>query len=212
MPKTCLEILYRQHCDHKVPSGVYEIDPDGQGPFKVFCDMETDGGGWTVFQRRQDGSVDFYRIWNDYKSGFGNLLGEFWQGNDKIHRMTAATPHKLRVDMEDFEFNTRYAEYRSFSIADEGLKYKLTVSGHHGNAGDSFSSTYLYMVFMRLSGMLWVNMNVLFKNRVLKVFNNWYFESNLYIGIIISRVLLSYTSYRGKCSAIGYRVFEPFLI
>lgn len=140
MPKTCLEIMHRQYCDHKVPSGVYEIDPDGKGPFKVFCDMETDGGGWTVFQRRHDGSVDFYRSWNDYKIGFGNLLGEFWQGNDKVHRITAATPHKLRVDMEDFEFNTRYAEYRSFATANEVLKYKLTVSGYSGNAGDSFSS------------------------------------------------------------------------
>ncbi|CAH3133383.1 unnamed protein product [Pocillopora meandrina] len=87
----------------KPADGVYAIKPDNLPAFDVFCDQTTDGGGWTVFQKRLDGSVDFYRYWNDYKRGFGDLCGEFWLGLDKIHRLTSDNNNTLRVDLEDFE-------------------------------------------------------------------------------------------------------------
>ena len=113
-------------------NGVYDIDPDGSGEFKVFCDMTTSGGGWTVFQRRRDGSVDFYRGWQDYKTGFGEVDGEFWLGLDKIHRMTSSKSNELRIELEDFSGNTRYALYSSVSIAAEIDKYRLRIGSYSG--------------------------------------------------------------------------------
>ena len=84
--------------------------------FQVYCDQKTAGGGWAVFQKRQDGSVSFYRAWNDYKKGFGDLKGEFWLGLDKIHRLTRQTKNKLRVDLQDFKGKSAYAEYDFFAV------------------------------------------------------------------------------------------------
>ena len=120
-------------------SGVYNINPDGGKPMQVLCDMATDGGGWTVFQKRLDGSVNFYLDWASYKIGFGNLSGEFWLGNDNLHRLTATEDMMLRVDLEDFDGNITYAEYKTFKVADAGDKYRLLIGGYNGTAGDSMS-------------------------------------------------------------------------
>ena len=85
-----------------------------------------------MFQRRQDGSVDFYRGWYDYKYGFGSLSGEFWLGLDKIHRLTVGESNKLRVDLEDFNNNTAFAEYSSILVANEMAKYQLTLESYGG--------------------------------------------------------------------------------
>ena len=131
----CSDLLKSGHTQ----SGLYSVNPDGRGHFTVYCDMRTDGGGWTVFQRRQDGSVDFYRGWNDYKAGFGQLTAEFWLGNDKIHRLTASTPSTLRVELEDWNGVKAYAKYGKFKIGDEQAKYQLEVGSYSGTAGDSLS-------------------------------------------------------------------------
>ena len=83
-----------------------------------------------MFQKRLDGSVDFYRGWDDYEHGFGNLNGEFWLGLDKIHRLTKGHS-KLRVDLEDFDNQAAYAEYDSFAVGDEQSKYKLESLGQY---------------------------------------------------------------------------------
>ena len=87
--------------------------------------------GWTVFQKRLDGSVDFYRGWDDYKRGFGNLNGEFWLGLDKIHRLSKERS-RLHVDLEDTTGKTAYAEYDFFGVASERSKYKLSLGTYSG--------------------------------------------------------------------------------
>ncbi|XP_065198640.1 angiopoietin-related protein 7-like [Sycon ciliatum] len=113
------------------PSGVF----NGRTPttrFTAYCDRETDGGGWIVFQRRQDGSVDFYRDWNAYKRGFGSASGEFWLGLDTLHYLTsqAGSTYELRIDMV---FNTtgekHYAKWSTFRVEGEANNYRLHVSG-----------------------------------------------------------------------------------
>ena len=101
--------------------------------------METDGGGWTVFQRRVNGAVDFYRNWVDYEEGFGYLDHEFWLGLSKIHRLTKDATCKLRIDLRDAQNNSVYANYSTFSIGDGSTEYTLTIAGYSGTAGDSIT-------------------------------------------------------------------------
>ena len=118
-------------------SGEYKIRiPNNKNVVTVYCDQKTDGGGWLVIQRRNDGSVDFYRDWGDYKIGFGDVSGEFWMGNEHLHSLTR-DQQELRVDLVDFNGNTAYAKYASFSVGSESENYKLSVSGFSGTAGDS---------------------------------------------------------------------------
>ena len=136
-PRDCRE-AYLNGCRK---DGVYTIDPGCGKPFNVFCDMKN--GGWTVFQRRRDGSEDFYRNWADYVAGFGNLKREFWLGLDHIHCLTSAAPRtELRVDLADFQGDYKYAQYHFFSVGNSGTNYRLNIAGYTGNAGDAMISSY----------------------------------------------------------------------
>lgn len=118
--------------------GIYTIVPDGQGLLQVYCDLSSDSNGWIVIQRRFNGLVDFFRGWQEFKRGFGDLNDEFWFGNDKIHRLTKTRKPALHVDIEDWDGNKGDARYSSFSIADESESYRLSISGFQGGtAGDS---------------------------------------------------------------------------
>ncbi|KAJ8033373.1 Ryncolin-4 [Holothuria leucospilota] len=136
-PSDCQDIYGRGSTE----SGVYQIKPTTwQGePFDVYCNM-TDGGGWTVFQSRIDGSQTFHLYWSDYKNGFGRHGHELWLGNDKLHSLTTQKSYELRIDLVNRYGAPYYAKYSSFRISDESDKYRLSLGSYtEGDAGDKMS-------------------------------------------------------------------------
>ncbi|XP_063701220.1 angiopoietin-2 [Culicoides brevitarsis] len=125
-------------------SGVYYLQIRGTTYWflKVYCEQEIADGGWTVIQRRDDFGEpreNFNRDWADYKNGFGDPAKEFWLGNENIYMLTNNEDYSLRLELEDFEGNKRYAQYSHFKIHSEADYYKLEIDGYEGNAGDSLN-------------------------------------------------------------------------
>ncbi|XP_014593040.3 ficolin-3 isoform X2 [Equus caballus] len=135
-PRSCQELLSQG----ATLSGWYHLClPEGKA-LLVFCDMDTEGGGWLVFQRRQDGSVDFFRSWSSYKAGFGSQESKFWLGNENLHQLTLQGTWELRVELEDFNGNRTFASYESFHLLGDTDHYQLVLGKFlKGTAGDSLS-------------------------------------------------------------------------
>uniref|UniRef100_A0A667WAX0 Fibrinogen C-terminal domain-containing protein n=1 Tax=Myripristis murdjan TaxID=586833 RepID=A0A667WAX0_9TELE len=124
LPIDCDDI-YRH--DNSSASGVYTVFPGGPtSPLHAHRDVDTDGGGWTLIQRRMDGTQNFYRPWKHYKEGFGNVanLSYVLSGLENIFLLTVRKKNELRVDMEDWEGGKAYAHYASFSIDPESYSYQ----------------------------------------------------------------------------------------
>ncbi|NXF21034.1 ANGP1 protein, partial [Rhodinocichla rosea] len=121
-------------------SGVYTIYINNvSDPKKVFCNMEIAGGGWTVIQHREDGSLDFQKSWKEYKMGFGSPSGEHWLGNEFIFAITSQRQYSLRIELMDWEGNRAYSQYDRFHIGNEKQNYRLYLKGHSGTAGKQSS-------------------------------------------------------------------------
>ncbi|XP_052231141.1 angiopoietin-2-like isoform X1 [Dreissena polymorpha] len=129
--KDCTELLRR---GAPKLSGVYTIiTPVTHTKVQVFCDMQTDGGGWTVFQKRFNGSEDFYRNFSDYEAGFGSVYAEYWLGLKYIHEITSRGSYQLRVDIVSSSGSKGYDVYEGFSLQ-PGTNYTLNLgSGVRSN-------------------------------------------------------------------------------
>uniref|UniRef100_A0A8C8WB14 Angiopoietin like 4 n=1 Tax=Panthera leo TaxID=9689 RepID=A0A8C8WB14_PANLE len=84
-------------------------------------------GGWTVIQRRQDGSVDFNQPWEAYKAGFGDPQGEFWLGLEKVHRITGDRGSRLAVQLQDWEGNAESLQFPVY-LGGEDTAYSLQLT------------------------------------------------------------------------------------
>ncbi|KAM6975734.1 tenascin isoform 2-T2 [Tautogolabrus adspersus] len=135
-PKDCAQILL----NGETTSGLYTIYVGGEEtqPVQVYCDMTTDGGGWLVFLRRQNGKLEFYRNWKNYTAGFGNMNNEFWLGLSNLHKITNSGHYELRVDLGD-KGESAYAQYDKLTIAEPRTRYKIYIGAYSGTAGDSMT-------------------------------------------------------------------------
>ncbi|PIK43656.1 hypothetical protein BSL78_19491 [Apostichopus japonicus] len=131
--KDCYELLLTGNTE----DGIYTIYPDGYpgGALEVYCDMTTDGGGWTVIQNRCNLDIDFYLGWEDYKNGFGDLNGDFWLGNEAIHYLTNQKESSMTVEStNEFTSEEDSVLYSLVTVGSEDDNYRLFWNGFHGVA------------------------------------------------------------------------------
>ena len=81
-----------------------------------------------MIQEKMDGSVNSNSTQDDYKHGFGNLVGEFWLGLDKINRLTrnkTKKKKKLGVDL-----GVKTGKTVTLSMASLGLGPRQLTTGY----------------------------------------------------------------------------------
>lgn len=118
----------------KERDGLTLLAPGPGAPLLASCSK-----GWIVVGRRTEGTIDFDRSWNDYATGFGSPVNEFWAGNEALHRLTRDNCTRLKIDLIDIDGTYWQANYEYFTVDSEESGYRLRISGYSGNATDAMS-------------------------------------------------------------------------
>ncbi|XP_061468954.1 fibrinogen-like protein 1-like protein isoform X2 [Rhineura floridana] len=122
-------------------SGLYVIRPKYSPLLVVYCEMEYDGGGWTVLHRNDvNQKTAWSQTWSSYKYGFGDLMGNHWLGNEYMHLLTNQNPFSARFVITNRNGETKYAEYQSVKVDSENSGYALRLGNYSGNAGDALTT------------------------------------------------------------------------
>lgn len=94
-----------------------------------------------VFLRRIDGSVNFTKSWDEYRTGFGDRAGEFWLGLSTLHTITNLHPYRLRVELTAWSGEERTDVYNQFAVGAEVDGFRLNVTGYNRSESTTLSDS-----------------------------------------------------------------------
>lgn len=100
----------------------------------AYCDMETDGGGWTVILRRGYKKTRYQDVFDSvarpyYYRGFGRVDRDFWLGLEAMHYMTSKEDVELRIELKHHGVSY-FAKYNNFFIGNKSTRFTLQVDGY----------------------------------------------------------------------------------
>ncbi|XP_039550453.1 angiopoietin-1-like [Pimephales promelas] len=137
-------------------SGIYTIYIGMQDMHKVYCNMDSAGGGWTIIQSRKDGTLDFHRTWEEYKMGFGSLTGEHWLGNELVYQLTNQRQYTLRLELTDWDGKLAFSQLFLKSYSGTAGRYSsLVINGADFSTKDMDNDNCICKCALMLTGGWW---------------------------------------------------------